>query len=78
MATYTITLEELSEFHDIDKVALRDYPIFDEGYRLPLNKKILDRYWFREIGYETPNMFFFHLKRHMNEVMPYFNQLYKT
>lgn len=78
MSTYTITLEELAEFHNIELVGLRNYPIWDEGYRLSLNKKIIDRYWTREIGLETPNMFFHHLKRKMNEIMPYYNKLYLT
>lgn len=57
---------------------LTDYPIFDETYRPILNAKIESRYWFREIGQETPAMFRFMLKRKMNEIMPFYNELYKT
>jgi hypothetical protein len=53
-----------------------DYPIFDESYRDHLNTKILKHYWNYEIGQETESMFRFMLNRKMNEVMPYYNQLY--
>jgi hypothetical protein len=57
-------------------IGLNDYPIFDETYRETLNKKIIDRYWNREIGLETISMFVFHMKRKMNEIMPFYNQRY--
>jgi len=53
-----------------------DYPIFDETYRPELNKKIIKHYWNYEIGQETESMFRFSLNRKMNEIMPYYNQLY--
>lgn len=33
---------------------------------------------FREIGFETPQMFNFYINRTLNEIMPYYNQLYET
>jgi hypothetical protein len=57
---------------------LQHYPIFDEAHRDALNQKILDRFWNREIGQETPSMFRLALRRKMNEIMPYYNQLYKS
>lgn len=59
-------------------LGLGDYPIFDEAYRDQLNAKIIDHYWFREIGMETPGLFKRFLRRRLNEVMPYYNELYKT
>jgi hypothetical protein len=53
-----------------------DYPIFDEKYRSVLEKKILDRYFFREIGFETVAQFKHFLRTRMNEIMPYYNQHY--
>lgn len=76
MARYTTFLKTLVE-SGFD-VGLNEYPIWDEEYRAVLNKKILDHYWFREIGQETPGLFKFYLNRTMNEIMPYYNQLYKT
>lgn len=57
---------------------LKDYPIFDEAYRAGLNQKIIEHYYFREIGFETPALFNRFLNRKMAEIMPYYNQLYKS
>lgn len=76
MATYTITLRHLIERGF--KFNLNDYPIFDESYREVLNKKIIDHYYFSEIGVETPGLFNHRLRTKMNEIMPYYNQIYKS
>lgn len=55
-----------------------DYPIFDENYRGVLQQKIIDTYYFREIGFETVGMFKHYLKTKLNNIMPYYNQLYET
>lgn len=57
---------------------LKEYPIFDEAYRTPLNNKIIEHYYFREIGFETAALFNRFLNRTMNEIMPYYNQLYES
>lgn len=54
------------------------FPIFDENYRVPLERKIIWHYYFREIGFETFGLFQFMLQRKLNEIMPYYNQLYET
>lgn len=59
-------------------LALDDYPIFDENYRSVLNNKIISHFYFREIGQETPDRFNHYLRMKMHEIMPYYNQLYKT
>ena len=61
-----------------DLLGLGDYPIYDEGHRQELNDKIIRRYYFREIGFETFGQFAWHVRSHMHEVMPYFNELYRT
>lgn len=61
-----------------DDIGLGFYPIFDENYRPVINGKIVDRFFNREIGTETPDMFFLMLRRRMNEIMPYYNQLYES
>ncbi len=76
MGTFTLKVSELID-EDFD-FGLTDYPIFDSDYRENLNKKILDHYWNYEIGQETESMFRFSLNRKMREVMPYYNQLYKS
>jgi hypothetical protein len=55
-----------------------DYPIFDESYRSVLEQKIMDTYYFREIGFETVGRFKHYLKAKLNTIMPYYNKLYET
>ena len=55
---------------------LGEYPIFDEAYRHALNVKIIKHYYLREIGQETAALWKFFLQRKMQEIMPYYNQLY--
>lgn len=74
MAAYTTELRKLIE-NGFD-IGLNDYPIFDEEYRAVLNKKIIDHYYFCEIGFETAGLFKFQLNTKMREIMPYYNKLY--
>lgn len=55
-----------------------DYPIFDESYRRSLETKVLRHFYLREIGFETFGLWKFHLENMMKEIMPYYNQLYKS
>lgn len=59
-------------------VPLDSYPIFSEDYRAYLNQKIIEHFYFREIGLETPEKFAFFLHRKMNEIMPYYNKMYEA
>lgn len=61
-----------------DKIFDFNFPIFDETYRKTLCKKILKHFYTREIGAETYGLFHLYLDTKMNEIMPYFNKLYKT
>lgn len=76
MASYTVELRRLIE--QGYKLDLDSYPIFDEEYRPYLNRKIIDHFYFREIGQETPDRFNFFLGRTMREIMPYYNKLYES
>lgn len=55
-----------------------DYPIFDPNYKAVLEQKIINRYYFREIGFETVGQFKWFLKTKLNEIMPYYNDHYKA
>ncbi len=55
-----------------------DFPIFDEAYRPVLERKIINRYYTREIGYETVGRWKLALKTKLNEIMPYYNKLYNS
>lgn len=76
MATFTMELKKVLEYDQ--NIGLDFYPIFNEGYRDALNQKIIDHFWNREIGQETPEMFRLALRRKMNEIMPLYNQHYVT
>ncbi len=55
-----------------------DFPIFDEAYRTTLEKKIVMHYYTRELGYETVGRWKLALKTKLNELMPYYNELYES
>ena len=75
MAKYTTTIKSLMD-NNFD-FGLKDYPIFDEEYRPHLNDMILKHYYMSEIGFETAALFKQYLNNKMNEIMPYYNTLYK-
>lgn len=54
------------------------YPIFDDAYKPTLETKILRHFYTREIGLETYGLWKLKLEAKMNEIMPYYNQLYKS
>lgn len=70
--------------------AMSDYPLYQTdpdkvrqygtAYQVPtrqeLNDKIINHYRFREIGQETVGRWLFELKTALNEIMPYYNQLF--
>ena len=76
MAKYTITIKSLID-NNFD-FKMDSYPIFDENYRDTLNKNILYHYYENEIGFETASLFRFYLNQKLNEIMPYYNELYKV
>lgn len=76
MAVYTIELRKLVN---------SGYNVFDDSWNtyIPEHKailcdKILRRYWFYEIGSETPDRFKHYLNEHLARIMPYYNQLYAS
>lgn len=75
MAKYTITIKTLID-NNFD-FQMTHYPIFDENYREILNNNILHHYYENEIGFETAPLFRFYLNQKLNEIMPYYNELYK-
>lgn len=76
MAKYTITIKTLID-NNFD-FKMDSYPIFDENYRNTLNQNILYHYYENEIGFETAPLFRFYLNQKLNEIMPYYNELYKV
>lgn len=78
MASFTCELRTIYEECGETGLGLLGYPIFDEGHRATLNKRIIEHYWYSEIGLETADQFIFQLKVKMNEIMPYYNKMYEA
>ncbi len=87
-AKYTIVLKNLLEDPEasaaIEK-ALSTYPLYaaDQDYdlvpdRAELNRKLLNHYKYREIGFDTVGRFLDELQITMEEIMPRYNELLKT
>lgn len=55
-----------------------DFPIYNENHRNELERKILRHYYTREIGCETVGLWKLRLETKLNEIMPYFNELYDS
>lgn len=74
MAISTIELRHLLE---------AGFSLFDFEYEVDplwkpeLEKKIIDYFYYREIGFETPDRFKHYFRTKMQITMPYYNKLYK-
>lgn len=62
----------------IPKIFNFDFPIYMEGHRIELERKIVMHYLRKEIGVETPAMWQIFLNERLNLIMPYYNELYKS
>lgn len=62
----------------IPKIFDFDFPIFDENYRVVLERKILKHFYTREICEETVGLWKLRLNTRLNEIMPYYNKLYES
>ena len=79
-------LDESKGYADVDtiiseaipKVFNFSFPLFDEEYRSVICTKILRHYYTREIGFETVGIWKLKLQTLLNEIMPYYNQLYNS
>lgn len=79
-------LTESAEFNQVDSIIEKAapiifnfaWPIFDETYRLQLEKQILRHYYTREIGTETVGLWQLRLMDRLNLIMPKYNQLYES
>lgn len=61
-----------------DKIFTTKTKFFDENYRSILCKKILKHYYLREIGCETVGIWKLWVNTRLEEIMPYYNQLYNS
>ena len=61
-----------------DKIFTSKAVFFDESYRGVLCQKVLKHYYLREIGCETVGVWKLWMNTKLEEIMPYYNQLYKS
>lgn len=61
-----------------NKIFTTKAEIFDENYRPVICKKILKHYYLREICSETVGIWMLWLNTRLEEILPYYNQLYKS
>lgn len=56
-----------------------DYPSFYKGAeKTAFEQKVLDHYWFRQIGQETPARWLHMFRSRIRDIMPYYIQLYES
>lgn len=79
-------LAESKGYNSVESIILKalpnvfnfNFPIFDENYRSVIETKILKHFYTREIGFETVGLWKLKLNTKLNEIMPYYNKLYKS
>ena len=76
MAQYTLELRKIVSSKDIFKSI--DYELYNNDLKPIFEDKFIKRFYFREIGVETVNRFIINLEQTLNEIMPYYKQLYDT
>ena len=63
MMNHTMTLQELyNDWFNYEGFSIFPGDYIDNPLTNALNKKILNHYWFREIGAETPDRFIFNFQ----------------
>lgn len=73
----TIELRELVS-NGVDVWAF-DYPSYYKGDdKKAFEQKVLDHYWLRQIGQETPGRWLHYFRSRIREIMPYYIQLYES
>lgn len=56
-----------------------DYPSYYEGdAKKEFEQKVIDHYFFRQIGQETPGRWLHYFRTRIREIMPYYIQRYKS
>lgn len=61
-----------------EKIFDFEYPIFDPAYKSVIETKILKTHYTDEIGEETVGLWKLRLNSRLNNIMPYYNQLYQS
>lgn len=76
---YDTDFDSVDDFvHETCDLLFDNYPIFDEVYRHILNYKIASHFLFEETNVTPYQRWRYMLNRKMKEIMPYYNELYKS
>jgi hypothetical protein len=93
MASYTMPLREYIEMwsQDNEDLPVRDvietgrpklfdfdYPLFTPEYKKDFETKFIRNFYFTEIGFETEELFKFHLENWLQINMPFWNNMLKS
>jgi hypothetical protein len=93
MASYTMPLREYIEMwsQDNEDLPVRDvieagrpklfdfdYPLFTPDYKKDFETRFIRNFYFTEIGFETEEMFKFHLENWLQINMPFWNNMLKS
>lgn len=76
-------LESTGNYNEViadswNKIIKPETVLFDPNYAAVLYPKILKHYYFDEIAHETVAHFIFRLNTKLDEILPYYNQLYRS
>lgn len=79
MSKYTIDIYTLLKDKNF-KIFNFDYDFYTDDFEIKkkFEQKFIDRYMFNEIGFETVARFKHYLKTTLNEIAPYYKQLYES
>lgn len=79
MAKYTLEINQLARDKNF-KIFSFDYDFYTDDNEIKKNfeQKFIDKYKFHEIGFETIGRFKHYLRATLNEIAPYYKQLYES
>ena len=80
MANFTMEIREMMSQPLINGVFTFDYEFYSDNiqYKETFEKLFISHFYFREIGFETPERFKVKLQSKLNLIMPYYRQLAMT
>ena len=79
LAKYTIEIDTMLRDKNFNLFSF-DYDFYTDNLEIKkkFEQKFIDRYRFNEIGFETVARFKHYLKTSLNEIAPYYKQLYES
>lgn len=77
MSKYTLELRFIAEDSTFNLFNF-DYNLYDNDLKEQFQKRFFEHFYFYEIGFKTISMFQYYLKSTLNDIYPYYKQLYET